>query len=99
MTAPSRVGLPVDGLRAGRDRPEVRSRKRIPTRAKSPPSRSHLTENIVKAPTRERATNVQVSKLSFESHPPRVRKRARVKRSTAAGGSRRTVDKVESEES
>lgn len=57
MTAPSRVGLPADGLRAGRDRPEVRSRKRIPTRAKSPP-RAHVSPRIslkCKAPTRERA--------------------------------------------
>lgn len=58
MTAPSRVGLPADGLRAGRDRPEVRSRKRIPTRARSPPSRARISPRIslkCKAPTRERA--------------------------------------------
>lgn len=42
---------------------------------------------------------MQVSKLSFESHPPRVRKRARVKRSTAAGGSRGRWTRVEGEES
>lgn len=95
------LGLPTNGLRVGRDRPEVRSRKQIPTRAKSPPVHARISSRISlkgKAPTRVRATNVQVSKLSFENHPPRVRKRARVKHVAPAredggqGGERGEID-------